>query len=158
MHKISKKRNDLCDLDFDTPRSLEYADLLYTYLPFQYGDDQRSLRLPNAYFMVWVLTPKGSIIIYGMGWQVTEILITLASHIIYAWFYTTYYLASNESKNIYCPISFAPPLMTHPILFSLPLTTRPISSPPNNASKICPPSHLTQKLKVPKTPQKQIWF
>ena len=41
-----------------TSRSLGYVDLVHTYLPFQYGDDQRSLRSSNAHFKVWPLTPN----------------------------------------------------------------------------------------------------
>ena len=56
----SKYGNDLCDLDFDlvTSRSLGYVDLVHTYLPFQYGDNQRSLRSSNAHFHVLPLTPN----------------------------------------------------------------------------------------------------
>ena len=58
-------------------------------------------------------------------------------------FYTTYYLAPKESKNFDGPISFAPPNDASDFVRP-PLTTRPkIFAPP-----------LTQKLKVPKTPQK----
>ena len=58
-------------------------------------------------------------------------------------FYTTYYSAPKESKNIDGPISFAP-LMTRPILFAS----------PNDVSKKISPPPLTRKFKVPKTPQK----
>ena len=57
--KSAKNGNDLCDLDFDlvTLRSWGYVDLVHTYLAFEYGDDRRSLRSPNAHFKVWPLTP-----------------------------------------------------------------------------------------------------
>ena len=47
------------DLIFDlvTLRSCWCVDLVHTYLPFEYGDDQRSLRSSNAHFKVWPLTP-----------------------------------------------------------------------------------------------------
>ena len=53
--KSAKNGNDLCDLDFDlvTLRSWGYVDLVHTYLPFEYGDDRRSLRQSNDYFNVW---------------------------------------------------------------------------------------------------------
>ena len=41
-----------------TLRSLWYIDLVYTYLPFKYGDDLRSLRQSNGYFEVWPWTPN----------------------------------------------------------------------------------------------------
>ena len=51
MRKIG---NDLFDLDFDlvTLRSWGFVDLVHTYLPFEYGDDRRSLRQSNDYFNV----------------------------------------------------------------------------------------------------------
>ena len=47
MHKIGKNGNDLGDLDFDlvTLRSWGHVDLVYTYLPYEYGDDRGPLRL-----------------------------------------------------------------------------------------------------------------
>ena len=53
-----------------------------------------------------------------------------------ALFYTTYYLAPKESKNINGPISFAP-LMMRPISFA-PLTTRPLFFVPPYTRKKCP--------------------
>ena len=52
MHKIDKNGNDLGDLDFDlvTLRSSGYVDLVYTYVPYEYGDDRGSLRQSNVYF------------------------------------------------------------------------------------------------------------
>ena len=53
--KIGQKNgNDLGDLDFDlvTLRSTGYVDLVHTYLRYEYGDHQRSLRLSQAYFQV----------------------------------------------------------------------------------------------------------
>ena len=49
-----KNGNDLDDLVFDlvTLRSWGYVDLVHTYLAFEYDDDQRSLRSPNAHFKV----------------------------------------------------------------------------------------------------------
>ena len=35
-----------------TLRSWEYVDLVHTYLPYEYGDDWRSLRQSNVYFKV----------------------------------------------------------------------------------------------------------
>ena len=43
---------------FLTLRSCRCVDLVHTYLPFEYGDDRRSLRSLNAYFKVWPLTPN----------------------------------------------------------------------------------------------------
>ena len=42
-----KNGNDLGDLDFDlvTLRSSGYVDLVYTYLRYEYDEDQGSLRL-----------------------------------------------------------------------------------------------------------------
>ena len=42
--KSAKNGNDLCDLDFNlvTLRSWGFVDLVHTYLPFEYGVDQRS--------------------------------------------------------------------------------------------------------------------
>ena len=51
---MSILRVDLGDLYFDlvTLRSQGHVDLVYTYLPYEYGDDWGSLRLSNAYFNV----------------------------------------------------------------------------------------------------------
>ena len=43
--------NDLCDLDSDLG-VIGAIDLVHTYLAFEYGDDQRSLRQSNDYFNV----------------------------------------------------------------------------------------------------------
>ena len=47
LEKSAENSNDLCDLDFDlvTLRSCQHVDLVYTYLPYEYGDDRGSLRL-----------------------------------------------------------------------------------------------------------------
>ena len=47
---MSILRVDLGDLDFDlvTLRSWGHVDLVYTYLPYEYGDDRGSLRQSNV--------------------------------------------------------------------------------------------------------------
>ena len=58
MRKLQKCKNDLDDLDFDlvSSRSHGHVDLVYTYLPYKYDHDQRSLRQSNVYFSVWPCT------------------------------------------------------------------------------------------------------
>ena len=50
-----------------TLRLVWYVDLVHTYLPFKYGDDQRSLRQSNAVFKVWPWTPN----IWPWCWPMT---------------------------------------------------------------------------------------
>ena len=49
----------ISDLVFDlvTLRLCSGVELVHFYLPFEYGDDRRSLRSSNAHFKVWPLTP-----------------------------------------------------------------------------------------------------
>ena len=50
-----------------TLRLVWYVDLVYTYLPFQYGKNRRSLRQSNADFKVWPWTPN----IWPWCWPMT---------------------------------------------------------------------------------------
>ena len=54
-----KNVNDLGDLDFDlvTLRSWGHVDLVYTYLPYEYGDDRGSLRQSNVQKRKWPWWP-----------------------------------------------------------------------------------------------------
>ena len=52
--KSAKSGSSLRDLDLDlvTLRSSGYADLVYTYLEYEHDEDQGSLRLSTANFIV----------------------------------------------------------------------------------------------------------
>ena len=50
-----------------TLRLVWYVDLVYTYLPFQYGENRRSLRQSNVDFKVWPWTPN----IWPWCWPMT---------------------------------------------------------------------------------------